>query len=99
MMITVSVKQLISAIEEADVFKLPDMSTGAEYIYNSIYRRLTQGENVRLSEIDYNSFELDNIDSVREIYSYVLEANESKADTLAHRLRGIPPVVTAAAFV
>ena len=98
-MITVNVKQLISAIEEADVFKLPGMSTGAEYIYNSLYRRLTQGENVRLSEIDYNSFELGDIDSVREIYFGVLEANVGKADTLARTLRGIPPVVTAAAFV
>ena len=98
-MITVSVKQLISAIEEADVFKLPAMSTGAEYIYNSLYRRLTQGENVRLSEIDYNSFELGDIDSVREIYFGVLESNESKADTLARTLRSIPPVVTSAAFV
>ena len=98
-MITVNVKQLISAIEEADVFKLPDMSTGAEYIYNSLYRRLTQGENVRLSEIDYNSFELGDIDSVLEIYSNVLEANENKAETLARTLWSIPPVVTAAAFV
>ena len=98
-MVTVSVKQLISAIEEADVFKLPDMSSGAEYIYNSIYRRLTQGENVRLSEIDYNSFELGDIDSVREIYSDVLEANENKVDTLARTLRGIPPLTAATAYV
>ena len=98
-MITVNVGQLVAAIEEADVFKLPGMSTGAEYIYNSLYRRLTQGENVKLSEIDYNSFELGDIDSMREIYFGVLEANEDKANTLAQILRGIPPVVTSAAFV
>ena len=98
-MITVSVDQLMSAIEEADVFKMPPMSEGAEYLYNRLYKRLSYGESVRLSEIDYDSFELDDVDSMREIYSDVMEANESKSDGLAHALRGIPPTVTAAAFV
>jgi len=98
-MITVSVKQLVSAIEEADIFQFPNMSTGADYIYNSLYGRLTRGEDVRLSEIDYNAFELDDIDTVRDLYSNVLEVNERQADTLANTLRSIPPIVTAAAFV
>ena len=98
-MVTVSVKQLISAIEEAGVYKPPDMTTGTEYIYNSLYRLLTRGEKVRLSEIDYSSFDLDDIDSMREIYSDVLEPNEHKADMLTRTLRGISPAVTAAAFV
>ena len=98
-MITVSVKQLLSAIEEAEVFKFPSMSAGADYIYNGLYGRLTRGEDVRLSEIDYNAFELDDIDTMRDLYSNVLEVNERRGDTLTSALRGIPPIVTAAAFV
>jgi len=98
-MITVSVKPLISAIEEADTFCLPGMNAGILYIYDSIYKRLTHGEDVRLSEIDYHAFELDDIDAMRDIYSDVLENNESKADSLACTLRGLMPVVTASAFV
>ena len=98
-MITVSITQLLDAIEDAEVFKIPDMRAGTEYIYNSLYRRLSQGDNVRLSEIDYNAFELEDIDTMRDIYSDMLEANESRADTLARVLRGISPVTTAAAFV
>ena len=98
-MITVSVKQLISAIEDAEVFRFPSMSAGAEYIYNSLYGRLTRGEDVRLSEIDYNAFELDDIDTMRDLYSNILEVNERRADALTSALRGLPPVVTAAAFV
>jgi len=89
----------MEAIEDAEVYKIPDMSDGAEYVYNSIYRRLAQGENVRLSEIEYGSFELDDIDYMREIYTDVLEANEYKADTVARTLRGISPIVAAAAYV
>ena len=98
-MITVSVKQLVSAIEEADAFDLPDMSAGTDYIYNNIYSRLTRNMDVRLSEINFDAFELYDVDTMREMYSGVLEANENMAVTLADTLRNIPPAVTASAFV
>lgn len=98
-MITVSVRQLVDAIEEADAFKLPEMSAGEEYIYNDLYKRLSYGENVKLSEIDYNRFELDDIDSIRDIYFNILEANENKADRITYTLHEISPTVAAATFV
>jgi len=97
-MITVSVTQLIDAIMEADVYSLPSMSNGTDYLYNSLYKRLSSGEDVRLSEIDYNSFELDDISSMRKRHD-TLVTHESKADSIANTLRGLSPVVTAAAFV
>jgi hypothetical protein len=98
-MITVSVEQLMSAIEEAGAFKIPDMNEGTDYLYNNLYRRLSRGEDVRLSEIYYGSFELDDVDFMREMYSETLEANEYKADSITQTLRGIPPIVAAAVFV
>ena len=99
-MITVSITQLVSAIEEAGVYKLPDMSDGAEYIYDNIYMSLLRGEDVKLSQINWDSFELEDVDTMRDLYSDVLEANEGKADSLAGALQNISPVtVTAAAFV
>ena len=38
-MITVSTRKLVSAIEEADVFHLPDRNEGTRYIYDEIYKR------------------------------------------------------------
>ena len=98
-MITVSIKQLVSAIEDADVFNLPDMSAGTDYIYNNLYKRLTHGEDLRLSQVDWEGFELDDVDSMRDLYSDVLEANESRAERISGILRNAPPVTTAAAFV
>ena len=98
-MITVSIKHLLAAIEEADVYRLPDMSAGADYIYNNLYRKLSRGEELRLSSIDWNRFELDDVDTIRELHFDVLEANESRADNIARSLRGISPVTTAAAYV
>jgi len=97
-MITVSVTQLVDAIMEADVYSLPNMSSGTDYLYNSLYKRLSSGEDVRLSEIDYNSFELDDINSMRKKYD-TLVTHKSKADSIANTLRELSPVVTAAAFV
>lgn len=98
-MVTVSVKQLVSAIEEADAFKLPDMNKGTRYLYERIYGRLSEGRDVRLSEVDFGSFEADDIDSIRELYSETLEENVRKADSLAHILQNIPPHTAVSAFV
>ena len=97
-MITVSTKQLVSAIEEAEPFSLPDMNEGASYLYNELYRRLSEGAELHLSEIDFDRFELDDIDSIRELHAD-FEENEGKAFSLIRALRDILPVASAAAFV
>lgn len=91
-MITVSTRKLVSAIEEADVFHLPDRNEGTRYIYDEIYKRLSNGIEVRLSKINFSSFELDDIDAMRDLYFDILETNENKAKELAHILQNIPPI-------
>ena len=98
-MLQVSIKALLSAIEEADVYRLPDMSAGADYIYNNLYRRLSHGEELRLSSIEWNRFELDDVDTIRRLHFDVIEADESKANAISYTLRGLKPITTAAAFV
>ena len=98
-MISISIKQLLSAIDEADAFKLPDMSVGAEYVYDKLYKKLLRGEELRLSEIDFSSFDLDDINTVRDLYSNILEYNENKTDKITNTLRSIPPMAVASAFV
>lgn len=98
-MVTVNTKQLVSAIVEADTFKLPDMNRGTRYLYDKIYGRLSEGREIHLSEVDFGSFELDDIDSIREIYSDTLEENGRKADSLARILQNIPPHTAVSAFV
>ena len=97
-MITVSTKHLVSAIEEAEAFRLPDMNEGVCYLYNELYRRLSEGSNLLLSEIDFDRFELDDIDFIRELHSG-FEKNEGKAHTLIRALWGIPPATKASVFI
>lgn len=98
-MLTVNVKQLVAAIEEADVFKLPDMNRGTRYLYDRVYGCLSEGRELRLSDVDFGGFELEDIDSMRELYSDTLECNGSKADALARAFRDMPPYTAVPAFV
>ena len=98
-MLTVNVKQLVGAIEEAERFSLPEMNRGTRYLYDELYRPLAEGLERRLSEINFGSFELDDIDSLRNIYSETLERNAWRAESLARSLREIPPVAAVSAFV
>ena len=98
-MITISVKNFLSAIDKADAFNLPDMNQGTQYVYANLYQKLMRGEELKLSEINFGSFELDDIDSIRELHSKVLDVNENKADSITRTLWNIKPVAAASAFV
>ena len=98
-MITVNVKQLVGAIEEAESSSLPEMNSGTRYLYDELYEPLSKGLERRLSEINFGGFELRDIESLRNIYSETLEGNAWKAGALARTLRDIPPAAVVSAFV
>ena len=98
-MISVSTKALLSAIEEAEVFTLPEMNEGTQYLYDELYGKVSRGMELHLSEIEFDRFELDDMDMLRDLYAETLEANERKAETLSHNLANIPPVATVSEFV
>ena len=95
-MITVNVKQLVGAIEEAESSSLPEMNSGTRYLYDELYRPLAKGLERRLSEINFGGFGLSDIESLRNIYSETLEENARKAEVLARTLREIPPAAVSA---
>jgi len=97
-MITVSTKQLVSALDKAVEFRLPDMNEGVCYLYNELYRRLAGSSDLRLSEINFDRFELDDVDFIRELHSG-FENNEGKAHSMIRALWSIPPTTKASVFI
>lgn len=95
-MITVNVKQLVSAVEEAERYSLPEMNSGTRYLYDELYGPLSEGLERRLSEINFGGFGLSDIESLRNIYSETLEGNAWRAEALARTLREIPPAAVPA---
>ena len=98
-MITVSIKQLVSAIAEADAFSLPGMNEGTSYLYDTVYRRMSKGDTVRLSELDFDAFEAEDVDSFSDIYSDVFERNSYAASGISSALRSMTPASKAVAYV
>lgn len=98
MVITVSIKQLVSATKAAEAFCLPRMSEGTQYLYDELYQRLLDGSELRLSMIDFNRFELDDMDSMRDLHT-AFESDASKAQSLTRSLQDILAAAAASAFV
>lgn len=98
-MITVSVKNLVEAIREADDLTLPKMNAGVNYLYDTVYRQMSKGNDVRLSELDFNAFEQEDIDSFSDMYSDVFERNYYAASGIASTLRNVMPVSKAVGYV
>lgn len=98
-MISVSTKTLLSAIEEAEAFSLPEMNEGTQYLYDELYVKVSRGMELHLSEIEFDRFKLDDIDMMRDLYSDTLEANERKAETITRNLVNIPPAAVVSKFV
>lgn len=98
-MINVSIQKLIEAIEEADVFHLPDMSVGTKYLYNNLYCRLSGDEEVTLSSLDFNAFESEDIDSLNSLHTDIFEKNSYAADGIMFTLRGTAPIHKAVSYV
>ena len=97
--ITVSVNNLVKAIREADAFRLPDMNAGTAYLYNDVYRRLAQGEDVKLSGIDFGAFEPEDVAAFSDLYSDVFENNHCAVGRIASALRAMTPASKAVGYV
>ena len=98
-MITVSISRLLEAINEAHEFKLPAMNAGTEYLYDRLYRRLSRGESVRVSELDFNAFEDEDISSLNSLHTDTFERNERMADGITSELNRIAPIYKPVCYV
>ena len=98
-MITVSTKNLVEAVRETDAFKLPEMSEGTGYLLDKLYNRLSRGEDVSLSSLDFNAFHLKDLDSLNDLYTNIFEKNCGTASGIVSALREMVPVCKAVAYV
>jgi len=98
-MITVNTKKFVDAVRKADAFKLPDMSKGTGYLFVNIYSCLSSGEEVRLSNINFNAFELEDLEIFNSLFTDVLETNYYAANDIISALREAAPACKAVLYV
>jgi len=98
-MITISITKLIETIGEADIFGLPDMTNGTQYLYDAICQKLLRDKEIKLSEIDFGSFDSDDIMLLKDLHTEVFEKNERTVYGIISELRKIAPSYNAVSFV
>jgi len=95
----VNITQLIAAVKKAAPFVLPEMDEGTGYLYDNIYSRLSRGEAVLFSGMDFDAFDSEDIRSLCEIYDNVFEKNNYQAGGIVRTLRQVDPVCKAAVYI
>jgi len=102
-MLKINIKQLVSAMREAPTCtlptSLPEMTEGTSYLFDKVYCCLSVGDEVRLSDLDFAAFDVDDVSCLNDLYDNVLERNSYKANVITSRLRRITPICQAAAYV
>ena len=98
-MITVSINQLVTAIQNADTFSMPEMSSGVEYLHRNLFKRLLHEGEAKLSELDFTAFDEADLSSFSRLYTDVLERNYYTADDITTILRDIAPACRAVTYV
>ena len=97
-MLKVNVSLLMSALRETEPFVMTEMNAGTKYLFDSVYRRMANGEDVCLSELDLNGFELDDVSALRRIYDNEIAKNNWCANQVIHSINRMEPVCAAVSF-
>ena len=98
-MLKINIPQLVSAVQNAPAFEVPEINQGTNYLFNNIYGRLAKGEDVRLSDLDFSAFDSEDINTLHDLYNDVYGKNNYQANSIADALRKIIPISKAAAYV
>jgi hypothetical protein len=92
-------KKLTNELRKAKKFKLPTMTEGTMYLYDNIYQKLLRDEEVRLSQLNFDVFEYEDLTALTDLHTDVFEKNERKAYGIITELSKIEPVHNAVSFV
>ena len=91
--------QLVVSIQNAPPFSFPEMNKGTAYLFNKVYTRLSRGEDVGLSSLDFNAFDQEDIDVLKDLYYNVFEQNSYQASNIVNTIRQIAPVCKTATYI
>jgi hypothetical protein len=97
-MLKVNVSLLLSAIAETRAFSMPEMNAGTAYLFEMVYKKVSDGSAPRFSELDYNRFEMNDIRALAGIYNDVFAKNENQTRHVINTLDKIMPVCVAVDF-
>lgn len=98
-MMKVNVTKLMEAISEAEDYRaIEEGRAGLSYLYDSLYNPISNGEPVRLHDLDYDRFRLENVSELEDYYD-TNSLNQWKASNISRELRSLQPAALKVDFL
>ena len=95
----INISQLLAAVQNAPAFAAPEMSSGTSYLFNNVYKRLSGGESVCISVLDFDAFDSEDIGFLRELYNNIYEDHNHKTCVVVNSLQVITPISKDSVYV
>lgn len=97
-MITISVNKFSDALTLAPVYKHPEMNAGAQYLYDKMFDCHITGVAPKLSKINFDAFNLDDIDDFLTFISDT-DRHAGEVKKVAETFNKLKPAVVAGTFI
>jgi len=97
-MLTVSVTQLLDALDTAPTYECPEMNAGAKYIHNILFDCHITERAIKLSEINFKAFDLGDIDDFLNFNSD-MGRHAYQTEQVAQLINALKPTVVSGTFV
>ena len=97
-MLKINVSLLISTLNETKAFSLPEMNAGTRYLFDMVYKKLLDGETIRLSELDHDRFKLEDVTTLKDIYDNIILKNNYKSQQVIGSMENAEPVRVIVSF-
>jgi len=96
-MLTVNVKQLMEAIHDQEAYADSVMNDSTSYLFDNVQRKLERNLSVRISDLDYDAFDLEDVDALADLYN---ERDERccAVVTTSDNVRRMKPVAAASSY-
>ena len=88
----------MEAIHEQEAYAEPEMEDGVAYLYENVQRKLSKNLSVHMSDLDFDAFELDDIDELAKRYRDNDERRYRTTAQTASQLSHMKPIPTPAAY-
>jgi len=98
-MLQINIARLMTVLRDTTPFTLPAMNEGVNYLYENIYTRLSEGEDVRLSRLDLSAFTAEDIRTFDDLYDNIFEGNNCQGANIVSILRNTEPTCKATTYV
>lgn len=98
-MLKLNVKKLTEAIAGLEAYAPLENNTGVKYLYEMLYIPMANNGRIRLCDIDFDAFTLDDIGEFEDYYDNKVYLHGNMTNHMSSKLRALQPVASKTRFI